>query len=154
MPCKHRNRHHDAHGPRHGTEADTFFQRLKRIERDPKRGKLAGVCAGIARTMGWNVLVVRLAALIFLVMNAPVAIGLYLLAYALLGTADTNAAAAATPPPKAEETAEPTADQGLPESLKFEALRRKFRDLEERAAGLEKDVTSGDYSLKQRFREI
>ncbi len=133
-----------------------LHDKLQALHRDPEYGKIAGVCAGLAHTFGLRPITIRVAAVIFLFMNPPAAVVLYGLGVLLLKRKqDMPVATAETPRAEPPKAAEPAAqDEGLPESLKFEALRKKFRDLERRAADLERTVTSEDYDLKRQFREI
>ena len=149
-----------------GEKLHRFF---KRLHRNPDQGKIAGVCAGIAETAGMRPWVVRAALIVLLIMNAPVAILLYILGIVLLerrtdfvaegpeaagptATASTQGPAPDGPPSSGGPDS--VVDTGLPQNLRFESLRRKFKDLEERAADMEAHVTSGDYTLNKRLKEI
>ena len=173
MTCKYR-KSHGSHPFNAGDgKAHAFGEKLhrffKRLHRNPDQGKIAGVCAGVAETAGMRPWIVRAALIILLIMNAPVAILLYILGVVLLERRTDFAAAApeAAGPTAAASTKGPSpegpqssggsdaaADTGLPQNLRFESLRRKFKDLEERAGDMEAHVTSGDYTLNKRFKEI
>jgi phage shock protein C len=118
-----------------------------RLYRDRERGILAGVCAGIADYIGIEPIVVRLAALAGLFFFFPVT----LIAYVVL--------ALALPPKPAELYAsreEETFWRGLSAepAATLDSLKRRFRDLEERLARMESQVTSGDFELHRKFRDL
>ena len=52
----------------------------KHLYRDPQRGALGGVCAGLARGLGISRVTVRVLALLALILMPPLALALYLLA--------------------------------------------------------------------------
>lgn len=161
MSCPHRKSRSYNAGADHPRTPKGGFSRklhdkLQALHRDPDYGKIAGVCAGLAHTFGLRPITIRAVAVIFLLMNPPAAIILYGLGFLLLKRKEDVVSAPETPqtPPKQSQDQSMHEEEGLPESLKFEALRKKFRDLERRAADLERTVTSEDYDLKRQFREI
>lgn len=162
MTCPHRKSrpHTDGTAQSRGSRGGfgrKLHDKLQALHRAPEHGKIAGVCAGLAHTFGLRPITVRVAAVIFLFMNPPAAIALYGLGFLLLKRKEDVPAATEKPveePQPQTSDPRPRDDEGLPESLKFEALRKKFRELERRAADLERTVTSEDYDLKRQFREI
>ncbi|WP_374385287.1 PspC domain-containing protein [Dongia sp.] len=129
------------------------FDTFKKLRRDGARGKISGVCAGIANYWDIKVKWVRIAAvlgLIFLPMPILIAYGL----------ATFFIKAEELPPQTASqaEPAEPTAGasryQDLPPDLSFPTLRAKFKELEERAGAMEAQVTSQEFHLRRDFRQM
>jgi phage shock protein C len=118
-----------------------------RLYRDPSRGWLAGVCAGIAAYFGIEPVLVRLgflASLVFFFL--PAAIGYVILAIALpprpqglYGSREEEAfwRSAATAPDDTLHT-----------------LNRRFGELETRLRSLEGAVTARDFDLRRKFHDL
>jgi len=87
----------------------------------PDDALLAGVCAAIARRLGWNVWALRALAVLGLLIKAPATIVLYLLLallLPLLGGSKPGTAGLAAP-------------ELSDRNRRIEDLERRFRDLEE-----------------------
>lgn len=118
-----------------------------RLWRDPDRGLLAGVCAGIANYLGVEPIVVRAVAVMGLIFFFPPTVAAYVILAVVLR-------------PK------PRAFYGSPEEEAFwrgvntaptdtlGALKAKFRDLEARLGEMEGQVASGDLELHRKFRDL
>jgi phage shock protein C len=118
-----------------------------RLWRNPDRGILAGVCAGIADYIGVEPIVVRLAVVLALVFFTLPTIAAYvILAVALR---PKPPALYATPDEEAFWRGVGTAPADTLHSLK-----RKFADLESRLGYMESQVTSGDFDLHRKFRDL
>ena len=146
MRCGHWHRGHE--------RGEGFsFDTVKKLRRDNSRGKVSGVCAGIANYWDIKVKWVRIAAvlgLIFLPMPILIAYGL---ATFFIKAEDLS------PAPSAHaEAAEPATAtsraQDLPPDLSFPTLRAKFKELEERAGAMETQVTSQEFHLRRDFRQM
>jgi phage shock protein C len=138
------------------------FRILSGLRRDPYRGRVAGVCAGIAGYYGINLKLIRIAMIVCAFINPFLTIGGYALATWLIkplpepahpqpdaGRSETNAGASA------QHTArEKAAEEDLPPELRFAALKDKFRELEERTGGMETLVTSSEFSLRRDFKNM
>jgi len=132
------------------------FRILSGLHRDPYRGKVSGVCAGIADYYGLNVTLIRVLMFGSLFFSFPLTIGGYILATFLLkplpepkpdgGHSETNAGSSAERAKAAEEE--------LPPELRFAALKDKFRELEERTGGMETLVTSSEFRLRRDFKQM
>src|SRR5260221_6247712 len=118
-----------------------------RLDRDPARGILAGVCAGIADYIGAEPIVVRLATVLGLFFFFPVT----LIAYVVL-------AIALRPKPPALYANRDEEDfwRGVSTAPAdtLQSLRRKFRNLEDRLGQLEGQIASRDFDLHPKFREL
>lgn len=143
------------------------FRILSGLRRDPYRGRVSGVCAGIAGYYGLNLKLIRVAMIICTFFNPFLTIGGYALATWLIkplpepaeprpdasgsvgGHSETNAGSSAR---QAER--EKAAEEGLPPELRFAALKDKFRELEERTGGMETLVTSSEFRLRRDFKEM
>lgn len=139
------------------------FRILSGLRRDPARGKVSGVCAGIAGYYGLNLTFIRIAMVVCLFMNPPLTIGGYALATWLIkpmeprpdadesvaGQSEVNAGTSAK---RAER--EKAAEEELPPDLRFAALKDKFRELEERTGDVETLVTSSEFRLRRDFKKM
>jgi len=118
-----------------------------RLYRDTEHGLLAGVCAGIADYFGTERIVIRLAFVVALVLFVVPAV----LAYVVLAIALPK-----RPPAlyaSREEAAFWRAAATAPDDT-LAALRRRFGDLESRLRAMERQVTSGEHDLRQKFRDL
>jgi len=118
-----------------------------RLFRDTQRGILAGVCAGIADYFGVEPTVVRIVAVIGLFMFFPLTV----LAYVVL-------AIILPAKPKAlyadrDEEAFWRGVSNAPSGV-LQRLQRKFADLEDRLGQMERQVTSGEFELHRKFRDL
>lgn len=118
-----------------------------RLYRDTERGLLAGVCAGIADYLGVEPILVRLVAVAGLFFFFPPTI----IAYVILALAL---------PPKPQPLYASSEEEAFWRGVRtapvdtFQALRRKFRDLEDRLGQMEGQVASGDFELHRKFRDL
>jgi phage shock protein C len=118
-----------------------------RLYRDPANGMLAGVCAGIASYFGVERVVVRLAFVLALVFFfVPAALGYVVLAIALPKRPPALFASG-------EEEAFWRSAATAPDDT-LQRLRRRFSDLEARLRAMEGHVTSPDFDLHRKFRDL
>ena len=119
----------------------------RRLYRNPRRGWIAGVCAGLADYFGLTRGVVRVLALICLVAFTLPTLVAYLIAAVVLE--------------RRPETMQGTrAEEAFWRSVRLEPSRtardlaRKFEDMERRLRAAEAKVTSSAYKLRQQFRDL
>ena len=118
-----------------------------RLYRDPEHGLLAGVCAGIADYVGAERIVIRLAFVLALVLFiVPAAFAYILLAIALPKRPPSLYASE-------EEAAFWRGVATAPDDT-LAGLRGRFGDLEARLRAMERQVTSGDFDLHRKFRDL
>ena len=118
-----------------------------RLYRNPRRGHVAGVCAGIADYFGIEPFLVRLAVLIGLIFfTLPLLIAYIIAAMAL--------------PPRPEQLYR-TADEevfwrtmAMKPDRSLAGLAQRFRDAEKRVVGLEAYVASKEYELNRAIRDL
>jgi phage shock protein C len=118
-----------------------------RLWRNTDRGILAGVCAGIADFIGVEPIVVRLAAVLGLIFFFLPTVAAYVILAIVLRPKPP--ALYASPDEEAFWRGVGTAPTDTLHSLK-----RKFADLEARLGRMESEVTSGDFDLHRKFRDL
>lgn len=118
-----------------------------RLYRDPERGKLAGVCAGIGDYFGIDPWILRGVALLGLVFFTFVTIVVYVALAIVLKP---------KPPRLYRDEAEAAFWRGVTTApdRTFHALRRHFRELEARLRRIENEVTSDEFELRRKFRDL
>jgi phage shock protein C len=118
-----------------------------RLYRDPERGMLAGVAAGIADYVGIEPIVIRLAFVLALILFfVPAAITYVVLAFAL---PRRPPALYASPEDESFWRGVATRPDGT-----LHALSRRFADLEGRLRHIEGQVTSREFELHRKFRDL
>jgi len=118
------------------------------LYRDPQRGKIAGVCAGLSDYFGVKVGGIRLGLVLLSAFGffGPVLVGYIILAVLLH--------------PKPAHLFKDSDDEAFWRSVvrrpadTVSGLARRFRELDERLARMERRVTSPDEVLRARFREL
>lgn len=120
-----------------------------RIYRNIRGGKIAGVCAGLADYFGWRVKMVRVALIVLTVFFFPIPVFIY------------AAAAFFMPPgePIAMRYEHPEEERfwrnySMKPKMTYSDLRHRFRALDARVADMERAVTSSDYDLRKKFRDL
>lgn len=129
------------------TDALTPSPNPHRLYRNPARGIVFGVCAGIADYFGRPAWQVRLAVVIAACIFPPHVIVAYLIAAVVLRR---------RPDVIYRNPDEETfwrAVSGRPVET-FSAIRHKFRELDLRLIGLERHVTSAEFDLNRQFRDL
>ena|SRR5690348_2052685 len=118
-----------------------------RLYRDTEHGVLAGVCAGIAEFFGVERIVIRLATVLGLIFFFPPTV----LAYVVL-------ALALPAKPRdlygSRDEEEFWRGVSMAPGDTLQSLQRKFRSLDDRLAQMEGQVTSGDFELHRKFRDL
>jgi phage shock protein C len=118
-----------------------------RLYRERENRKIRGVCAGIATYFGIDPLPLRIAALVAAALFPfPVIPGYFILSFLLPRRPPELYASPAEERLWREVTLAP--------DRSFYALKLKFRDLEARLARMEADVTSEEFELRRKFRDL
>jgi phage shock protein C len=121
--------------------------RAQRFYRDPRHGKLMGVCAGLADYFGWNATLVRVLAIVALLWFNVVTLAVYLVLGFVL-------------PTKPEALYDWDADEEYWRSVRrsagdtFRDVRHRFRELDMKLQHMEGYVTSSRYDLDRQFRDL
>ena len=132
------------------------FRILSGLHRDPSRGRVSGVCAGIASYYGLNLKLIRVAMIVAAFFNPFLTIGGYVIATLLLKPAPEPRPMGGQSEMNVGTTAEraKAAEEDLPPELRFAALKDKFRELEERTGDIETLVTSSEFRLRRDFKQM
>lgn len=123
---------------------------LRDLYREPERGWIAGVCAGLARYYDVDVWVARVVAFSLLLFIPQIAFWAYVIAIFMLGKRPRMDAP--TPVRRAASTKGSSAPEFGPRFAPrpgLRTLRVQFRDLELRLRQMEETVTSREFTLKQ-----
>ncbi len=121
----------------------------KRFYRHTDDKLVAGVFAGLADRMGWNLALLRIAAVLAFItgfLTGPLFFG-YLIVWAVTPARRNGR-------PLSEE--EDSFWRGVSDRprVTLANIRYKFMDLEDRLQGLEKSVTSDEWRLRRQFRDL
>jgi phage shock protein C len=120
-----------------------------RLYRDMRRGKIAGVCAGIADYFGWKVKWVRIGAILLTVFFFPAPIILYLVAaFVMKRPRDGYPLYQSTDEERFWRT------YSTKPRMTYGELRHRFRALETRVEQMEYAVTANEYGLRRQFRDL
>jgi len=121
----------------------------KPLYRDPHNGKLAGVCAGLARSFGAETWLIRILAVTLAITNLGLFLIIYGAAWLFLDKPPQNSYQddAVTIKAKVWQRGD-TASQAINE------LEHQFDDFELRLRKLEKVVTARDFELHSQFKNL
>jgi phage shock protein C len=119
----------------------------RRLYRNPKRGWIAGVCAGLADYFGVGTCLVRFLVLVSLVVfTVPTLIAYVVAGFVLERRPETMHAT------REEEAF--WRSVRLEPSRTARDLARKFEEMERRLRAAEAKVTSSEFKLRQEFRDL
>jgi phage shock protein C len=119
-----------------------------RLYRDTKRGRVAGVCAGLATYLDIKVKFVRIGVILGMCFGFFLPI---LIAYVV---------AAVVLKPMPDQLFKSEADErfwrtvNVSPNLSVSELKSRFRSLDRRLAEMEARVTSDEFHLRQKFRDL
>lgn len=135
--------------------ATVIRQRTRRLYRDPKNGRIAGVCAGIANYYGTEVWVVRCIAVTGLLFMGSIVFPAYWVAYFVMDNPPKHHEAERMAEDRDNHTS-PAPEFG-PKFSPRRSLRNVQADLNEaelRIRRMESHVTSGQYELQKELHKI
>jgi phage shock protein C len=119
----------------------------RRLYRNPRRGWIAGVCAGLADYFGLSPGLVRLVTLVLLIAFTLPTLAAYVIAAMVLERRPEGMQAS-----REEEAF--WRSVRLEPSRTARDLTRKFQDMERRLRAAEAKVTSSEYKLRRQFRDL
>jgi phage shock protein C len=121
--------------------------RIHRLYRNPQRGMIFGVCAGLAEHFGFDVTITRVLVVVAGFFSAFMIGFVYLLLGMLLPTRSQESGRHDAVDPVEREVKRRPHDT-------LSNVRYRFRDLDTRLARLEKYVTSNRFKLDREFRAL
>lgn len=142
------------------------MQTKKRLYRDTKQGKVAGVCAGLADYFGWEVWVVRILCVTALIFSSSIAFVAYIVAWVVLDKKPQSpdahsgrvfSATAQTIESNEEQQVEIKTRVWEAGKVPAEALQDivfEFQEVETSLQALERCVTSSKYQIEQEFNRL
>ena len=128
----------------------------RRLYRDSDNAILGGVCAGIARYLGFNVKATRFLAFITFLCAMPFAVVAYLVAMFLIPSSSSRVydSAAYDELRKEEIRKEALREEIRRAKPNVDEVRRRYKSMDERLARIERYVTSSRYELDQKIRRL
>jgi len=148
----------------------------KELFRNPSRGKIAGVCAGIADYFGWETWLVRILVVSGVLFGMPFLILGYVAAWFILDkqpgsqTTKGNSRNTRRGCPLSANTSEQDNDyeqsnesikvkarvwqSGEPPKQAFHDISRKFRTLEKQLQAIEQYVTSAEFTVSREINKL
>lgn len=123
----------------------------KQLYRDPRRGALGGVCAGIADYLGVETWLVRLLAVTALIFSSFLTLLLYLAAWAFL---DKKPEGNATLGYGSAQVKQHGWQQGLMPDEALDRVAQQMEQLEKRLQAMELCVTSREYQLRRDLKRL
>ncbi|RUO25792.1 envelope stress response membrane protein PspC [Aliidiomarina minuta] len=137
----------------------------KKFYRDTRRGKVGGVCAGIARYFGWEVWVVRVVAITALILMGKLTFIAYIAAWIIFDKepATTSHGGQVL---KETTTVERTSDgraievktrvweAGEPPKEALKDIQARFQQMEQSIRNMETYVTSSEFKVRQEFNQL
>lgn len=123
----------------------------RRLYRDADRAVLGGVCAGLAKYLGFNLKVTRLLAIIAFLCAMPFAVIGYLAAVFLIPSSSSAEYDAARYDELRKEALREEIRRARPT---VNEVRRRYESMDERLARIERYVTSSRYELDEEFRRL
>jgi phage shock protein C len=122
---------------------------INRLYRNPRRGKVFGVCAGLAEYFGFDVTITRVLVVIGALFSGPIVSTAYVLLALLLPRKPYDG-------PGSEDVVYDPVQRKVrsdPHDM-LSGVRYRFRDLDTRLQRLEKYVTSNRFNLDREFRHL
>jgi phage shock protein C len=119
-----------------------------RLYRDTKRARIAGVCAGIAAYLDIKVKFIRLAVILGMIFGFAVPIIITYIVLALVLKPMPNQLFKSPSEERFWRTV------NVSPNLSVSELKGRFRTLDRRLAEMEARVTSDEFHLRQKFRDL
>lgn len=143
-----------------------MVNRKKQMYRDKEKGKIAGVCAGLADYFGWEVWVVRIITFTALIFLPQVTFIAYFIAWFVIDkkkpSQQNELGGAFREETRFERGKDGSAievktrvwESGKPPKQALSDIEREFRELESQVGSMESYVTSNEYRVKQEISRL
>ncbi len=125
-----------------------------KLYRIPERGKLAGVCAGIAERFGFEVWLVRIIVVSAFFLGIPFIPVLYIAGWLLLDTKTLSQRSSKGDFAEAVKVKLKIWQQGQPPKKALNKLDSQFEQLELRLQSVESYVTSSEFNLSREIKQL
>jgi len=137
--------------------------------RNPQKGKIAGVCAGLADYFGWETWLVRILVVSGVLLGMGWFVVIYIAGWFILdknpGIETPNKKAKHTSSYEKSESTDDLANEsikvkariwqaGEPPKQAFHDIRRKFRGLEKQLRKMEQYVTSPEFTVSREINKL
>jgi phage shock protein C len=119
---------------------------INRLYRNPRRGRLFGVCAGVSEYFGFDLTATRVLVVIGALFSFPLVCIIYVVLGFLLPRKPDDGSTEGYDPVQSKVRSDPHDI--------LSDVRYRFRDLDSRLQRLEKYVTSNRFSLDREFRHL
>ena len=141
-------------------------KRRGELYRDPNKGKIAGVCAGVADYFGWETWLVRILVVSGVLLGGGWIFVVYIAAWFILdkksGTSSKGKHSSTSAPidqvvESVNESIKVKAriwQSGEPPKQAFHDIRRKFNGLESQLRTMEKYVTSPEFTVSREINRL
>ncbi len=141
----------------------------RQLYRDPRNGKIAGVCAGLADYFGWETWLVRILVVSATLLGMEFFIVVYIAGWFILdkkpGTEEKSFESIKSGFKKDSHDEEPVNDEpikvkakiwqsGEPPRQAFHDIRRKFKNLEHQLRTIERYVTSSEFTVSREINKL
>jgi len=152
-----RERHHHHHHHYDSRNRDGYAYRagepgpgpnIYGLRRNTRRGKIAGVCAGLAEHFRWNLKLTRIGLIFATIFLFPLPIFAYMAAAVFIKPDGGRPTVV-----DAEEERFWRTFSTRPKAT-YSELKHRFRALDSRLADIERTVTSDEYGLKKAFSDL
>lgn len=142
----------------HSTGKKTFY-------RDPNRGRIGGVCAGLANYFGWEVWVVRIVAISALIFMSKLTFLAYVVTWIVVGKAPQQTAQQRrvlketttvenTPDGRSVEIKTRVWEAGEAPKDALKDIAQRFQVMEDSVRHMERYVTSSEYRVRQEINNL
>lgn len=135
----------------------------KDLYRDPDKGKIAGVCAGIAEYFGWELWLVRIIVISGVLLSGSFFLVAYVAAWFILDKKEVvqsragnsiNVQSSNSQPETSVEVKAKVWQAGEPPRQAFYDINRRFSSMETRLRKMETYVTSSEFQLNREINRL
>ncbi|MFM4703644.1 envelope stress response membrane protein PspC [Aeromonas bivalvium] len=124
----------------------------RNLYRDPQKGRIAGICAGLADYFGVEIWIVRLLAISGLIFAGFITFTAYIAAWFLLDKKPVLLTP--EPAPMESRMKSHSWEAGMTPLQAMEKVSRELAALEPRVQQIEKLVTSKEFTLQREFNKL
>ncbi|WP_020410781.1 envelope stress response membrane protein PspC [Hahella ganghwensis] len=116
------------------------------LYRDPSKGWIAGVCAGVAEAYGQPVWLARILMLTIFIFSGSLGLLMYIAGYFLLGKRPVGL--------EQPSSTRPLFDYGETASMRARQLAERMAEVDRRIQAMERYVTSNRFKVNEQFKGL